>query len=243
MSQLQMKPQTRQNLASMDLHSFFQNAHLPNMKKVLIIGLIGLVVAVVPWILAAVITLEPGSETLEVVTWISVAVTIIGVFFLVIALIAPSMAKKQRRMLQKDIERIERNHGGIAKVTGEIKSQLGQSNLPTYTIQSGQHLTKDWFFGADRTPARIVHLGDVVCIIGIMGAGTFIITSDGEEIPVMFGPKQWAESFALFQAANPRVMSNDDKVTLTGGGDADAETAYRKKDFAAIAATFKNSRI
>ncbi|MCL2638467.1 MAG: hypothetical protein FWD48_08875 [Oscillospiraceae bacterium] len=240
MNQLQMKAKTAQELANMDLASYIQNAHIPNKKRAAIITGIGLFLAVVPWIIASAITLEPGSEALEIVTWVSVGVMAIGLYFAGIGLLAPLLAKKQRKALLKDLERIEKNYGGLEKAVIEIKTQLAQA---AYTINSGQHITDDWFFGVGRrVPARIVNLSDVVCIIGIMGAGTFIILADGEEIPVMFSPKQWGESFDLFCAANPYILHNNDEVIMTNGKVTNAETAYRKKDFAAITQAYSRKK-
>ncbi|MDR2559082.1 MAG: hypothetical protein LBC86_06015 [Oscillospiraceae bacterium] len=243
MNGLQMKAKTAQELANMDLANHIQNAHIPNKKKAAIITGIGLFLAVMPWIIASVITLEPGSEALEIVTWVSVGVMAIGLYFAGVGLVAPLLAKKQRKALLKDLERIEKHHGGLEKAVDEIKAQLAQGGSPAYTINSGQHIAKDWFFGVGRrVPTRIINLSDVICIIGIMGAGTFIILADGEEISVMFSPKHWGESFDLFCAANPYILHNDDEVTMTNGKATNAETAYRKKDFAAITQAYSRKK-
>lgn len=234
MSKLQMKPTVRNELTSMDLSHTLKNAHRPNKKVAIIVTCIGLAVAIIPWIVAVLATLEPGSEALGAASGVGLIVSIIGVVFVLIGLIGPVVAKKHRKNIVKDLERIEKHHGGIDKVVMEVKAQLANKDSNAYTIESGHHLTADWLISVGFPATRIVKLSDIVAIIGIMGAGTFIVLSDGEQIDTMFGKNEWGETFDLFTSSNPYILYNDDEVTMANGKVVDAETAWRKKDFASI---------
>lgn len=237
MAQFLIKPEARKKVASMNLADDFQNAHIPRKLLSGIIACAGLIFAAAPWVAGALS--DPNPDNAGMLAAITLAVTVIGLFFAGIGLFGPIMAKKQRRNVLKDLERIEKYHGGADKVFSEVMAQVADE-FPVYTIESGQHLTKDWFISP--APARLVKLSDIVCIIGIDGAGTFIIISDGEMVEVMFGKKTWGDTFELFQSANPYILYNDDEVTLASGKVGDARDAFHKKDFASITQAYNRRK-
>lgn len=245
MQQLLMKPDVRSALVKMDLLNHFKTAHIPNKKAAFAVFGMGLFIAIMPWVIISMLP-APDGEARGIITWILTAVALVGAGFVILPFIGLAMAKKQRAALEKDIARVEKHHGGIEKVAAEIKAHLAQEECSAHTIKSGHHLVKDWFFSAGLLPAtRVVNLHDIVCIIGIMGAGTYLILSDGTEIETMFGgPKNWEDAFNLFTTANPYILTNenDDEVTTADGKVVNVETACQNNDIASITAAFERRK-
>ena len=228
MGHFELNNKQREELANMELTFYLQNSHKPNKKALRVILCVGLAMAIGPWIFAMLTTGEGG-------VWIAVAMTFVGLFFTAIALFGPGIAKRQRNDLEKDFARIESGHGGLDKAVKEVQGALAQGDVPAYKIKSGQCIVAGWLVGVGRAvSSRLVNLSDIVAIMGIHGAGTYIILADGEVADVMFGDKAWGETFGIFKEANPHILTNDDAVVMSDGQATDAITAYRKRDFAAI---------
>ncbi|MCL2568050.1 MAG: hypothetical protein FWE12_01255 [Oscillospiraceae bacterium] len=241
MSQLQMNPATRNALANMDLFAFLQSSHVPNKAAAIRLGCFGVLLALGPLTAALFLNLERGSAVMTFAWIIAIVTLIIGLLLLGIALIGLPMAKKRRQGLLRDFALIDKAHGGLKRATNQVLAELKDETTPAYTLESGQYLTKNWLFSLDGM-ARIINLSDIVCIIGILDKGTYILTTDGSELEIKLGQTTGQETFNLFLAANPHILFNKSEVPLPDGTVVTAEAAYRSKAFPAILAAYTHSK-
>jgi len=241
MSQLQMNPATRNALANMDLFTFLQNSHVPNKAAAIRLSCFGVLLAFGPLTAALFLNLERGSIVMTFAWIIAILTLILGLLAIGIALVGVPLAKKRRQNLLRDFALIDKYHGGLKKATDQIRTELRDEDIPAYTLESGQYLTKHWLFNLDGM-ARIINLSDIVCIVGILDAGTYIVTTDGSELEIKLGQTTWQETFDLFLAANPHILFNKSEVSLDDGTVVDAETAYRNKAFPAILAAYVRNK-
>ncbi|MCL2421962.1 MAG: immunity 51 family protein [Defluviitaleaceae bacterium] len=218
-----IKPKARTKLLNMDIAADFQKNFKSSIGMSVVLALLGIVCLLI-----------------GLVFWFFFIVAII--VFALIPLLG-SARKKQRADHPIKVEKFIKRHGSYDEVVGEIKAHLKDEALPTYHISSEGsefYIIGEWY--VDTHGRDIVHISEIVAIVGIMGKGTFLILDDGTTKDVMFGPDTWGTVFELFRRVNPYVLYSDDEIALPDGKTGDVRFAFNTKRFESITKAYNEKK-
>jgi len=119
---------------------------------------------------------------------------------------------------------LEKHYGRIAQtilkeIDDEVRNYSG--NIPSgdrmavQTVFKSGYFLSNWYIAPNLS--RFIKLEDIVCVVGIMGAGTYVIPNHGDVVFEMFGVNpNWGKLFGIIKEANPNVLSHDDMITYDG---------------------------
>lgn len=192
-----IEPENRQRIAKEGLENFLRNP--PKIPFIFILALA---------LIASVAVFIALWRFVGLILPISAAAAV------VVAVIGVPVANKQ---LQKENKAAAANlEKYLPKVNlQEITTQILQDEA--YVTDSSDIITRNWFIAINS--GRIVNIADIAAIVGSMADGTFLLTTNGEKIPSMFGENRWGETFELFAKVNPFLLDGNDAVAMPNGKD------------------------
>ena len=208
-SAFSMSSQARKHIESKGLYALVMETKSPMSKVFLVIGAIVILVAAALAFFGT--NIIAGIETDDVI-----AVAVLGLVLLLLGPLIGVIKRKSSVTRKAGLSLMEQYYGESAdvilkKIDGEVRSYPG--HIPA--TQNKGYFTQNWYVAPNFW--RFVELSDIACVIGIMGKGTFVIPTHGDEIDDMFGGNpNWGMLFHIIETANPHVLSHDDYIILDG---------------------------
>lgn len=119
---------------------------------------------------------------------------------------------------------VNTQHGGIDAVIASIQTYL-EAGKPVYHPPVGNYpqkldffLVGEWLIDTfDGVPCQLLHLQDIVAIVGNTQFRTQLILKDGTTHSLLFSKLQWRHIFELFQSLNPSILAPETLLTLPNG--------------------------
>jgi len=221
MSKFQMSSKVRKRIEEKGLYAIVTAPKSPIPRICLILGLVILIVGSVYVFFG-----PPSNYPMDSDEFLNPALIfgIPGIFLFLNGILDFVMTSDSLKSRSEGMKLLEEHYGESAQIIlkgidDEVRAYPGDipagDLMAVKTAFKSGYFLSTWYIAPDLS--RFIKLEDIVCVVGIMGAGTYIIPNHGDVVFEMFGANpNWGKLFGIIEKANPNVLHHDDVITFKG---------------------------